>query len=873
MSNVARHVRVAIIGSGFGGLGMAIRLSQSGERDFVVLERGTDVGGVWRDNTYPGCACDVQSHLYSFSFARNPNWSFAYSPQQEILAYLRDCADRFNVRSHIKFETSVQNATWEASTQQWRLDTTHGVYTADVLVSAVGGLSEPTTPKLPGIEKFRGPTFHSARWRHDVSLKGKRVAVIGTGASAIQFVPAIQPDVAHLTLFQRTAPWVLPRDQHAYSETQRRKFASSRMAQLAKRGWIYGTRELNILVFKYPGIAKLIEEKLARKYLAKMIEDPVLRAKVTPDYAFGCKRVLISDNYYPALVQPNVTVETDGIAEITENAVVTKHGTRHEVDAIVFGTGFAIQAFPFGKHVRGRDGRTLHETWNGTMTGHRGTTIHNFPNLFVITGPNSGLGHTSMIQMIETQIEHVLNALSYMDKNEVASVEPRAEAQAAWNADVQARTAGTVWTAGGCNSWYLDENGRNSALWPGSTFTYRRQNQPFRAEEFTQVARAEKPIALRPMQRVQAAFGRLLAVLPDKALRRMAGKPIVVDGQTLAPDLQIILKAMGPIMDPSPGELRKQQRIAAVVANGAPVEVRSVRDLSVDGLRARHYASDSGAPLLVFLHGGGFVFGDLDTHDRVCRMLCKHAGIHVLAIDYRLAPEHPFPAGIDDGERAFLWARAHAAELGADPTRIVIGGDSAGGNFATVIAQKLAHTPDAPTAQLLLYPSTHFGGKYASLDLFSEGFFLTRLAMKWFAEQYADTAGADYSDARITPINATDLSAQPPAVIVTAGFDPMRDEGEAYGEALRKAGSVAVVRRFPSLIHGFANMTGVSRSASDAVIEVAGMLRSVLGMPERQAEHATINGHASMGTSDVRDRRTTGVRRLWSVGLRGRHDG
>jgi acetyl esterase len=245
------------------------------------------------------------------------------------------------------------------------------------------------------------------------------------------------------------------------------------------------------------------------------------------------------------------------------------------------------------------------------------------------------------------------------------------------------------------------------------------------------------------------------------------------------------------------------------------------------------------------------VFGDLDTHDRVCRMLCRHAGVHVLAIDYRLAPEHPFPAGIVDGERAFRWARANAAELGADPTRIAIGGDSAGGNFATVISQQLARTPDAPQAQLLLYPSTHFGGKYASLDLFAEGFFLTRAAMKWFAEQYADTAGEDYANARITPINGADLSGQPPALIVTAGFDPMRDEGEAYGEALKKAGSVAVVRRFPSLIHGFANMTGVSRSASEAVIEVAGMLRSVLGLPERAVDNRHFFLRARYDRSDA----------------------
>ncbi len=335
-------------------------------------------------------------------------------------------------------------------------------------------------------------------------------------------------------------------------------------------------------------------------------------------------------------------------------------------------------------------------------------------------------------------------------------------------------------------------------------------------------------IQLRPMQRLQARLGSMVGALPERVQRRLAGAPVVVDGQTLAPDMQLLLRAIdarGGITAPSPGQLRKRQQVAAVVAAGEVVTIAGVRDLEVDGLRARHYVSESGAPLVVFFHGGGFVFGDLETHDRLCRMLCRHAGVHVLAIEYRLAPEHPFPAGIDDAERAWAWAVRHAHELGADPARLAVAGDSAGGNLATVVAQRHAGTAAAPCAQLLIYPTVDHRGEYASKELFADGFFLTREAMAWFHEQYADTAGAEPDDPRLRPIAAPRLADQPPAIIVTAGFDPLRDEAEAYAAALRAAGSSVVVRRFDRLIHGFANMTGVSRSASDAVIEIAGMLR------------------------------------------------
>jgi len=834
-----RHVRVAIVGSGFAGLGMAIRLAQSHQRDFLVFERADEVGGVWRDNSYPGCACDVESHLYSFSFARNPEWSRAYSPQAEILAYLRSCAERFGITPHLRLGHAVNAVTWDATLDRWRLDTSQGEFTADVLVAAVGALSEPSIPELPGLDTFEGVTFHSARWDHAFDLTGRAVAVIGTGASAIQFIPAIQPQVRSMTVFQRTPAWILPRNDRALSERTKRLLRATPVAQLAMRGGIYAYREMFALAFLDARIARIVQ-RAAERYLERAVPDPALRAKLTPSYTIGCKRVLISDDYLPAVAQPNVTIETSGVAEVTKDAVIARDGTRYPVDAIIFGTGFQVQDYPFAHAIRGRDGRTLHEAWGGTMTAHLGTSIVGFPNLFVLQGPNTGLGHTSVITMIESQIEHVLGALAYMDREHLAAIEPTPEAQAAFVADVEKRTQGTVWTAGGCDSWYLDRTGRNSTLWPGFTFSFKWRVEKFRPAEYAIISRRSAPIVLRPADRVRAALGRAISVLPVAAQRRLAGRPVVLDGQTLAPDMQLVLAALGkedPLLSSSPGQLRYEQRVAAMVAAGAPVPVGAVRDLTVEDMRARHYVPESaaGAPLVVFLHGGGFVFGDLDTHDRLCRMLCRHAGVHVLAIEYRLAPEHPFPAGVEDAERAWKWACRHARLLGADPSRIAVAGDSAGGNLATVVAQRTAGTADAPACQLLIYPTVDHHGAYPSKEMFARGFFLTRKAIAWFHEQYIETVGAEPDDIRHTPLAASDLSHQPPALIITAGFDPLRDEAEAYGELLRRHGSVAVVRRFDSLLHGFANMTGVSRTAADAVIEIAGMLRGMLGVPGHAA--------------------------------------
>ncbi|WP_433608738.1 flavin-containing monooxygenase [Dactylosporangium sp. CA-139114] len=477
------HTRIAIIGAGFGGLGAAIRLKQRGRTDFVVFERADELGGTWRENSYPGCACDVPSQVYSFSFALNPRWTSTYSPQDEIWAYLRACADRFGVRPAIRFGTEVRAAAWDHG--RWRIETSAGTWTADVLIAAGGPLNEPVIPKLPGLETFRGEAFHSARWNHDAELAGRRVAVIGTGASAIQIVPAIQPVAGTLTLFQRTPAWVMPRGERLLRPWEQRMYGRIPGVQRLVRALAYWQTEATVLAFLRPALMRLAE-RAALANLRRAVRDPALRARLTPDYRMGCKRVLKSDDYYPALARDNVEVVTDAIAEVRPHAVVTRDGTEHPADVIVFGTGFRVTDLPIAERIRGRDGRSLAEHWQGSPQALRGTTVAGFPNLFLLLGPNTGLGHNSVVLMIEAQIAYVLAALKTLDRTGIRALEPRPEAQARFVARVDRRMAGTVW-ATGCRSWYLDSTGRNSTLWPGSTWAYRLKMRRFDRDAYQEV--------------------------------------------------------------------------------------------------------------------------------------------------------------------------------------------------------------------------------------------------------------------------------------------------------------------------------------------------------------------------------------------------
>ncbi|GAA3721137.1 NAD(P)/FAD-dependent oxidoreductase [Streptomyces tremellae] len=477
-----KHVRVAVIGSGFAGIGAAVRLRREGITDFVVLERADSVGGTWRDNDYPGCACDVPSHLYSFSFAPNPDWPRTFSGQPYIRAYLEDVVDTFGIGPHLRLGHEVTSLRWDEEGLYWTVRTAHGrTYTADVVVSAAGPLSDPKTPDIPGLAGFPGRVFHTARWDHGYDLRGKRVAVVGTGASAIQVVPAIQPEVGRLTLFQRTPPWVMPRRDRAISRFERALHRTVPATAALRRQGLWGVRELQVQAFtKHTGELGMVEA-LGRHHLAKAIADPELRARLTPSYRIGCKRILLSNTYYPALAQPNVDVVATGLAEVRGSELVGADGTTAEADAIVFATGFHVTDMPIADRVVGAGGRTLAESWRETgMRSLRGAAVDGFPNWLTIIGPNTGLGNSSMILMIEAQLNYLadyLRKLGTLDRGgrgRRAALDARPRAVHAWTEHVQRRMARTVWSTGGCTSWYQDAEGRNTTIWPGTTAEFRR---------------------------------------------------------------------------------------------------------------------------------------------------------------------------------------------------------------------------------------------------------------------------------------------------------------------------------------------------------------------------------------------------------------
>ncbi|MFG2264917.1 flavin-containing monooxygenase [Streptomyces sp. NPDC048720] len=490
------HVRVAVIGSGFGGLGAAVRLRREGITDFVVLERADSVGGTWRDNSYPGCACDVPSHLYSFSFAPNPDWPRTFSGQEHIRAYLEHVADVFGLRPHIRFGAEVKLMRWDGERLRWEIETARGTLTADVVVSATGPLSDPKVPEVPGLESFPGKVFHSARWDHDYDLRGKRVAMVGTGASAIQIVPAIQRQVGRLTLFQRTPPWVMPRMDRAISAAERRLHQALPFTTRLRRGLLWGIRELQVQAFtKHPDELGLVEQ-LAKRNMARAVKDPALRAKLTPDYRIGCKRILLSSEYYPALARPNVDVVASGLSEIRGSTVVAADGSEAEVDAIIFGTGFHVTDMPIAERVVGAEGVTLAETWKGGMQALRGASAAGFPNWMTIIGPNTGLGNSSMILMIESQLNYMADYLRQLDVlGGRAALDARPAAVDAWNLEVQERMKRTVWNTGGCTSWYLDPSGRNTTIWPGTTAEFRRATRRVDLAEYEVVRQPGAPAA------------------------------------------------------------------------------------------------------------------------------------------------------------------------------------------------------------------------------------------------------------------------------------------------------------------------------------------------------------------------------------------
>lgn len=477
---------VLVIGTGFSGLGMAIQLRRRGRTDFLILEKSDSVGGTWRDNTYPGCACDVPSHMYSFSFEPNPDWSKMWSGQPEILRYLEGLSEKYRLNQHIRFGAECVGGHWDENELQWHIKAANGdEYIAQFLVSGVGALHIPNIPTLNGIESFTGEAFHSARWNHDVDLTGKKVAVIGTGASAVQFVPSIVDTVGELQLYQRSPAWVLPRQNFSIPAPVRRLFRTVPLLRKALRGSVYWSAES--LAVGLNGHSNLLRpvEYAARKYIEREVKDPELRRTLIPDYRIGCKRILGSNSYYSALTKPHAEVIADGIAEIREGSIVGADGTEREVDVIVYATGFHVTDGFDAVNVAGIGGRALVPHWeeNGIET-HLGIAAAGYPNAFFLLGPNTGLGHNSVVFMIEQQIQYVLQAIECVEHGAAGALTVREQTQRAFTSEIQTKLAKGVWSTGGCTSWYLDSRGVNRTVWPGFTWQYWLRTRRFAPSEY-----------------------------------------------------------------------------------------------------------------------------------------------------------------------------------------------------------------------------------------------------------------------------------------------------------------------------------------------------------------------------------------------------
>jgi cation diffusion facilitator CzcD-associated flavoprotein CzcO len=479
-------LEVAIIGAGFGGLGTAIQLRQHGVEDFLVFDKASGVGGTWWVNRYPGCACDVPSHLYSFSFAPNPDWTRRYAPRAEIQAYLEGLVERFQLNETIRLQTEIIRAAWNEQDRRWHLSDANGrKWHARVLVSALGGLSRPAWPDIPGLDDFAGEIVHSQQWHEDLKLAGRRVAVIGTGASAVQLVPHVARQAIRLDIYQRTPNWILPRPDRAIGPRRRALYRRLPWLQKLARFGIWAISELRVPAFLWSNRLAAAHRWLAHRHRRRQVHDPLLRAKLKPDYDIGCKRVLLANDFYPVFNESHIELVSDRIARIEADAIIDATGKRRAIDAIVLATGFkATDPVPEGL-ILGRKGCDLASCWRTGPEAYKGTTISGFPNLFVLLGPNTALGHNSVVMMIESQIRYLLGALDHMHRHNVDTLEVRAEAQQTWNSMLARRMEGTVWTEGGCRSWYLHpETGRNSTLWPGFTLGFRQRLRHFDPEHY-----------------------------------------------------------------------------------------------------------------------------------------------------------------------------------------------------------------------------------------------------------------------------------------------------------------------------------------------------------------------------------------------------
>lgn len=669
-----------VIGAGFAGIGMAIALRKAGIHDFLILEKGHDVGGVWRDNTYPGAACDVPSHLYSFSFETSPDWGRVFAPQAEILEYLRHCARKYELLQHVRFGSKVATADYDEVASLWRITLADGrLHTSRMLISGTGQLSRPAYPKLPGIDTFKGFSFHSANWDASVPLEGKRVAVIGTGASATQFVPAIAPKVGALHLFQRSPAYMMPKPDRAYSAFQKVLFRHLPGAAALTRAWIYLVYESRALAFtRFKGLMKLAVNIPFRRMLKAQVPSAELRRKLTPDYQIGCKRILLASDYLATLSLPHVELHTTGISCVRPQGIETTDGKVHEADVIVYGTGFAATEFLSPMRITGKGGLDLNAAWRHGASAYLGITVSGFPNFFMLYGPNTNLGHNSIVYMIESQIAHVMRCIRLARRTGATAIEVGADRHRAHAQLMREAMLRTVWN--GCTSWYTDSNGNNTTNWPGFTFTYRWQTRHSSLAAY-HLERSRLPapgVAIPPpagtVESLQSGFLRNFLRV---TFRSLIGPPFGAGFQ------RAVVSLISPLMPGVGGVLRYRHALG-----GVSCEVVAPQ------------RGDTGVVML-YLHGGAFCLGSPQTHRSITTRLAREGGITIHVPDYRLAPEHPHPAPLND----VLACYEALLTQGLPAERIVLAGDSAGGALALSLALALKRKGrPLPAAMMLISP-------------------------------------------------------------------------------------------------------------------------------------------------------------------------
>jgi cation diffusion facilitator CzcD-associated flavoprotein CzcO/acetyl esterase/lipase len=796
-SAAAAPLTAIVIGAGFAGVGMGIALRRAGIDDFVILERAHEVGGVWRDNSYPGAACDVPSHLYSFSFEPNPNWSRAFAQQPEIHAYIRHCVAKYGLATHLRFDAEVAHARYDEAQALWHVTLANGAtLSARLLISGTGQLSRPALPALPGMETFRGRAFHSAHWDHDYPLAGKRVAVVGTGASAIQFVPAIADTVKSLTVFQRSPAYLMPRPDRAYRAWELKLFRRLPWMMKLHRAAIYLRYESRAIAFtRLSGLMKFAVGRPFRQLLARQVPDADLRRRLTPDYPIGCKRILLSSDYLATMSRDHVTLVTDGIRRVTAHGIETDDGRHHPVDAIIYGTGFAATAFLSPMRITGRRGIALNDAWRKGAQAYLGLAVPGFPNFFMLYGPNTNLGHNSIIYMLESQIAHVMRCLREMRRAGASAIDVDATRYRRFNVHVQQRLAHSVWA--GCKSWYVDAAGHNSTNWPGFTLSYRWLTRfaglgAYRLSSALPGAAGQAGgVAIAPPRGTWEALNAgFLRGFLRVGFRSLIGPPFGIAMQ------RRVVGLLSPLMPGVGGMVRYR-----MAANGVATEVIARRRGEVGGA-------------ILYLHGGAFCVGGPGTHRSVTSRLANESGMVVWAPDYRLAPEHPHPAALEDALAVYTALR----EQGYAPERIVLAGDSAGGALALDLAIALRERGEPASAALLLI-SPVTDASLAGETLTSRRDDDPMIRRGWLEQGLRWYLGAGAGASR-GPLE-TDLRGLPPILIQTGDQEVLLSDSQRLADHALACGVPCTLEIHQARWHVFHLESFYLRSAREALRRLA----------------------------------------------------